>query len=114
MNSESEFLKAWASIQPTVEPEVEYRFHYDDQGTITMCTQANHPDNTQYLVVDRETYQSYFKYYVKDGKLKIIDTAPGTRVQLIRSTQGYAVVKNHAGILLETEDYQDVEYYEAN
>jgi hypothetical protein len=44
----------------------------------------------------------------------MIDRTGGIRVQLTSSTQGYAVVKNHAGILLENEKYSDIEYYEDN
>jgi hypothetical protein len=79
-----------------------------------MCTQQSHPENTQYLVVTADEYHEYFRYYIVDGKLKKIDTNPGYRVQLKSSDQGYCVVRNHAGILLENEDYRDVEYYESN
>jgi hypothetical protein len=64
--------------------------------------------------VTADEYHEYFRYYIVDGKLKKIDTNPGYRVQLKSSDQGYCVVRNHAGILLENEDYRDVEYYESN
>lgn len=115
MNSTDEFLKALQSLQPLPELVLEYRIHYNDQGTIVMCSMTNHPENTQYLVVDKKIYDNYFRYRVEDGKLKMVDNDPGYRVQLKSSTQGYAVVKNHAGILLElNEEYRDIEYYDAN
>ena len=66
------------------------------------------------MVVDEKTYLEYYKYQVVKGKLKIIDHDPRYRVQLKSSTQGYRVVKHHAGIVLEDENYLDVEYYESN
>ena len=114
MFTELEFFEAMKQFPPIVEEAAEYRFHYDDTGRITMCSPRQHPENTQYIVVDRETYDNYFRYCVKDGKPKLIDTTNRFRVQLTSSTQGYAVVKNHAGILLEDETYKDIEYYDTN
>ncbi len=114
MAEDLEFLKALADITPMVDELIEYRLHYDSSGGIVMCTQQSHPENTQYLVVTADEYHEYFRYYIVDGKLKKIDTNPGYRVQLKSSDQGYCVVRNHAGILLENEDYRDVEYYESN
>lgn len=114
MNWEDEFIKALQSIEPMPELVLEYRLHYNQNGDIYMCSMVNHPENISYLVVDKETYDNYFRYCVRKGVLKLIDTAPGMRVQLTSSTQGYAVVKNHAGILLENEEYSDIEYYEDN
>ena len=114
MNSNDEFLKAMMSLEPMVEEPREYRFHYNENGDIYLCTMQNHPENTEYLVVDEDVYSHYNDYYIRDGKLKMIDRTGGIRVQLTSSTQGYAVVKNHAGILLENEKYSDIEYYEDN
>ena len=48
-----------------------------------------------------------------DGKLKKIDRNPGSSVQLTKSNSGYQVVKNHAGLILESgEIYVDTEYYD--
>jgi len=113
MNSNDEFLKAFSDIAPISAPAVEYRLHYDDTGAITQCTMLNHPDDTQYLVVNALTYDNYFKYYVKDNKLKLIDPAPEHRVQLKSSDAGYHVVKNHASVILESDEYYpETEYYE--
>ena len=115
MNSLSEFEKALAMLKPIVEEVKEYRLHYDELGQITMCTMQNHPVDTMYIVVSRDEYDNYFRYTIVEGKLKKIDNNPGYRVQLASSTNGYATVKKHAGLILESTDtYQDIEYYAAN
>jgi hypothetical protein len=114
MAEDLEFLKGLMMIAPTVEEPIEYRLHYNDIGEITTCTMRQHPENTQYLIVTKIEYDNYFRYVVVDNKLNKIDMNSGNRVQLKSSTQGYCVVKNHAGIILENEEYQDVEYYESN
>ena len=114
MFTELEFLQTMQQFAPIIEEPREYRLHYDAKGGIYLCTQQNHPKDTIYLVVDEATYLEYQKYQVIDGKLKIIDLDPGYRIQLKSSTQGYAVVKSHAGILLENKTYKDIEYYDDN
>jgi len=114
MNTTDEFIKAIELMVLTPKPEVEYRFYYDDSGRITTCSQTNHQEHGEYLVVTEYEYKNYDQYYIDNGKLKIIDINPGYRVQLKRSAQGYRVVKNHAGIILENETYDDVEYYDNN
>ena len=115
MNTTDEFIKAIESMMLTPKPEVEYRFYYDDSGRITTCSQTNHQEHGEYLVVTEYEYKNYDQYYIENGKLKIIDINPGYRVQLKRSAQGYRVVKNHAGIILaDDEKYENVEYYDNN
>ena len=117
MNWQEEFEAAMSAFGTIVEEPKEYRLHYDVGGNIIMCTMQQHPDTTDYIVVDKETYDNYTKYRVNIGKKTLIkiDTNPGVSVQLKRSSQGYAAVKDHAGILLEQgEEYTNVEYYEAN
>lgn len=114
MFTDLEFFEAMKQFATIVEDPIEYRFHYNDDGIITMCTMQNHPENTQYLVVTKFEYDNYFQYVVIDGKLKMIDKTSKCRVQLKRSDHGYKTVKNHAGILLEDEVFQDVDYYDNN
>jgi len=118
MSWEDEFNAAMTAFGSDIVPEsIEYRLHYDDSGTVILCSHQNHPDNTQYLVVDQETYTSYTKYSVdvEKKKLKKVVIDPGVSVQLKRSSQGYAVVKQHAGLILdEGESFSEVEYYETN
>ena len=98
----------------TIEFEpLEYRLHYDSDGNITMCSMQAHPENTNYVVVDKQTYDSYYHYTIVDSKPKLIDRMPKYRVQLTKSDSGYQVVKNHASIVLEPgEIYADTEYYD--
>jgi hypothetical protein len=115
MNSLSEFEKALAMLKPTVEEVKEYRLHYNELGIITMCTMMNHPADTQYVVVSQDEYENYFRYTIVDCRLKKIDNNPGYRVQLTSSITGYATVKKHAGLIIESTDtYQDIEYYDTN
>ena len=113
MNSEDELIKAFALLEPAPPLVLEYRLHYDDKGNITMCTMANHPENTQYLIVTKTEYDNYFRYRVVNHKLKLVDINSGFRVQLTKSNSGYKTVKNHAALVLEAnETYQDIEYYD--
>lgn len=115
MNSNDEFLNAWAMVTLIVEEPIEYRIHYNQQGDITQCSMRNHPTDTDYIVVSKDEYDNYFRYTVEKNKLKIIDNNPGHSVQLVKSTKGFAVVKNHAGLLLElNETYENIEYYGTN
>ena len=115
MNSLSEFEKALAMLKPAVEEVKEYRLHYTEDGIITMCTMINHPTDTMYIIVSKDEYDNYFRYTIVDGKLKKIDNNPGYRIQLVSSSEGYATVKNHAGLILEpTDTYNEIEYYAAN
>ena len=115
MNTTDEFLKALQTLEHISEPVVEYRFYYDETGRITTCSQCNHQEQGKYLVVTEYEYQHYYQYYIENNKLKMIDLNPGYRVQLKSSTQGYRVIKNHAGIVLASnEEYVNVEYYDTN
>jgi hypothetical protein len=78
-----------------------------------MCSTRNHPTDTQYIIATQYEYDNYFRYTVVDNKLKLIDTGPKYRVQLKKSTTGYQVVKNHAGLVLEpNETFSETEYYD--
>ena len=115
MNWDEEFAAAMASFEFNNPETLEYRIHYNNHGDITMCSMQQHPDNTQYLVVDFATYENYFKYRVNVARKRLekIDTNLGISVQLKKSDHGHAVVKNHAGLLLEDhETYTDIEYYD--
>jgi hypothetical protein len=114
MNSESELIKALKALTPLPIPKIEYRLHYDIDGNIIAGTTTEHPDTTDYLVVSKAVYNEYYLYRVVNNQLEKIDNRPKYRVQLKSSTQGYAVVKNHASLVLEpNEEYTDIEYYAA-
>jgi hypothetical protein len=115
MNTTDEFIKAMESIELIPEPIIEYRFYYDETGRITTCSQTNHQEHGEYLVVTEYEYKHYYQYYIKNNKLKMIDIGHGYRVQLKSSDQGYRVVNSHAGIILaDDEEYENVEYYDNN
>ena len=120
MSTEQDF---WDEVNRLVEsqaitPEpIEYRLHYNEFGEIVMCSMQQHPESTDYIVVDKETYNNYTKYRVDISKKRLIkiDINLGISVQLKRSDRGFAVVKNHAGLLVEQgETFPNVEYYEPN
>lgn len=109
----AEFLAELEQLLDKSLPEpIEYRFHYDETGRIYLCTTQDHPANTSYLVVNEEQYHRYYDYYVIDGHLKKFDRDFKNRVNLAKSNKGYKTVKGHAGIILEDEDYPEIEYYE--
>jgi hypothetical protein len=115
VNSLDELIKALSLIEEPVAEPIEYRIHYNDSGNITMCSMQQHPDSSQYLVVDKYEYDNYFRYQVIDKKLKQIDIDYGYRVQLKKSNSGYQVVKNHAGLILESDEtFSETEYYDTN
>lgn len=113
MNTPPELIEALGLIKEIPQSTVEYRIHYNDQGSIIGCTMTDHPIDTKYVVVDRETYDNYFRYdRVINGKLKKVIHDPGYRVQLHSSNAGFKVVRNHAALLIENnETYDDTEFY---
>jgi hypothetical protein len=78
----------------------------------------NHPENTQYLIVDQEIYDNYFRYTVNVSRKRMEKVALdlGISVKLKKSDHGYAVVKHHAGLLLEKDEKYsgDIEYYDTS
>lgn len=116
MFTEEEFLAALASFGEIVPDPIEYRLHYNELGDITMCSYQNHPSGTQYLVVDQEIYDNYTQYRinVEQKKLEKVVYNPRIIVKLKKSDSGYPVVKNHAGLVIEShENYKDIEYYDS-
>lgn len=116
MSWEEEFNQAMAAFGGAIVPDpIEYRIHYNGLGEITMCSMQNHPDNQQYLVVDKSVYEHYYQYRVNVQRKTIEKIAfnLGISVKLKKSDHGYAVIKNHAGLLLENdEDFGNIEYYD--
>jgi hypothetical protein len=112
MNPVEEFLKALASIPAPIPPESkEYRIYYNETGHITMLSMTNHPEGN-YIVVDLETFENYTKYSkIENNKLIPVVNNSGYSVQLKKSDHGMPVVRGHAGLVIEDEEYQDREYY---
>ena len=112
---QEEFEQAMKSFGDMTPEPIEYRIHYDDTGHITMCSMQQHPDNTRYLVVDKDQYDHYYRYRVniQRKRLEMIALDLGICVQLEKSDHGFAVVKNHAGLVLEDDEYyKEIEYYD--
>mgnify|MGYP003346919492 CR=1 FL=1 len=103
------------ALQTIVEPPplfVEYRLYYNEDGAIVKGTMIAEETTEPYVVVTQAEYDRYFNYTVVNGKLKPIDRDPEYRVQLEKATQGFCVVKDHAGVVIEpNETYKDIEYY---
>jgi hypothetical protein len=113
---ESDFWAEVARLTPVIpEVTIEYRWHYNASGRITMCSMCDHPPSENHIVVDEALYHDYFQYRIVDGKPVKIVADSGHRKQLISSDHGYAVVKNHANLLLEpNETFNELEYYDRN
>lgn len=117
-----EFMAEVARLTPQakeLEP-AEYRIYYDEGGHIRWASVRNHPTDLEYdyMIVSEEEHKEHSKYRVnlKTMKMELIPVDTGIKVMLVKSTKGYQVVKNHAGLILEDKDgYQgETEYYGAN
>ena len=104
----------WQEVESLINPVkkliLEYRLYYNEDGVITSCSTHNHAEGN-YIVVTEKEYNNYFQYQVIKNKLVKIDNDSGYRVRLQKSTKGFKVVQGHAGLLIEDEDYKDIEYY---
>ena len=104
----------WQEVESLIKPipkqDIEYRVYYDEDGAITHCTMTGDTKGN-YLAVTRDEYTNYFRYRVIKGRLVKIELDSGYRVRLQKSAQGFPVVRGHAGLLIEDEDYKDIEYY---
>lgn len=99
-------------VTTTTAPNLEYRLHYTELGEITLCSMQDHPLTDRYVVVDKLTYDQYFLYRIVNGKPIKIEHNSGYKVKLEKSTKGFQVVKDHAGIVLEdNETHTQTEYY---
>jgi hypothetical protein len=110
-------INFWRDVEALIKPiavtDIEYRLHYNNTGTITMCSMSNHPESAQYLVVDRETYNNYFRYTVVDGALVKIKTDAKYTRKLMPANSGIQVVQGHAGLIIEdSETHTEIEHYE--
>lgn len=109
-----EFLKAFESWQA---PQVneEYRAYYTNEGWVTGFAGSGFPNDGNWINIPRETYitHDWQNLKVVDGKLIRVEPVYNHVFALTTSNKGYKVVKNHAGIILESdEEYPTVEYYE--
>lgn len=92
----------------------EYRLYYNDDGTIIGLWESGHPEGNYVVLDDPDIYHRTNSNLLRviNGKLKVLDPRPINSRRLYKSTSGYRVVRGHAAIILNDEDYQDVEYYD--
>lgn len=113
-DSYKNLLLALQQIEVTPDPVPEYRFYYDETGKIINCSAFNHQEGDNFIVVSKEQYDNYTKYEIKNRQLVTIPDSNKIISILFKSNTGFRVVKGHAGLLLEsTEEYTDIEYYDA-
>jgi hypothetical protein len=120
MDAESEFFKAlelvakYDSQKPLLVKE--FRLYYNkDDGTVLSLWETNHPDGTNYIVLDDVDFfyrNNTHMLRVIDGKLKLLKQSnPYSR--LVRSSRGQPVVKGYATLALNiNEQYPEIEYYD--
>jgi hypothetical protein len=104
-----EEIEFWQEVEKLAKPAptFEYRIHYNDLGEIIGCTThaQDHPDSTNYIVTDKETYTNYFLYKVSNGKLVKIEHTVNYNSMLTKNSSGrFKVVKDHANLLLENNE----------
>lgn len=124
MNEESQIDPSWQElinafenglIDPIKELVREYRFYYNEDGTIVQISDSNwnHPESGNYLVVDEQTHRDWMKYRVRNKQVELKPSDPTSEVQLIKGTQDYLVVKNNPAIILEADEtMKETEYYD--
>ena len=116
MNSQDlEFLKGLMSVEPKVVKE-EYRAYYDDTDKILYTAANQFPDdNNNWIPITKVQYQTLECQWLWRENGKIIERKPNYNYyfSLRPSTKGVKIVKNHAGIVVETgEEYINVGYYD--
>jgi hypothetical protein len=114
--AEQEFLKAFKDIKPISIIE-EYRAYYDNDGWVQFYAANKFPDVGTWVNISREQYvlqDHQWLRYVDGVLIKQLPTY-SFKFALTRSDNGVKVVKNHAGIVLESgEAYAETEYYDTN
>jgi hypothetical protein len=120
MNAEQELFKAlMAAYQEHLDykPEIpEYRWYYNENGDIKMCSMVNHPETKlPYIVVEQEIYHNYHQYHIKDGVAELIVHSVELKRKLKKSNTGIPTVPGHAALVLEKsdlEDFEHIDYYD--
>ncbi len=106
-----ELAEAFNNIQPAPAIEIEYRLYYDAKGVPVSMSSHNHPSG-RYVVITKQHYDSAnYNCCVRKGKLQF-DSGNQFRVQLAKSTTGVPVVNGYANLVVENNEYTDIEYYD--
>jgi hypothetical protein len=113
--TEEEFIKAMESIELVIVKE-EYRAYYDNDNKIMSLMANQFPDdNDNWLTITRSQYQTLECQWLWLEKGQIVERKPTYNhyFSLTASTKGVKIVKNHAGIVIESgEEYTDIGYYD--
>jgi len=113
--TEQEFIKAMNSIEPIVVKE-EYRAYYNDDNKIMYLMANQFPDDdNNWLTITKAQYQTLECQWLWVEKGQIVERKPTYNhyFSLHPSTKGVKIVKNHAGIVVESdEEYTDIAYYD--
>lgn len=108
-----ELAKAFSEIHFPPEVTIEYRLYYDAKGVPLRMSSHNHPDG-EYIVITKEHYDSAnYNCKVVGGKLTF-DIANQFHIQLKKSEVGIPVVRGYANLIVENNEYEDIEYYGRN
>lgn len=108
-----ELAEAFNNILPVPLVELEYRLYYDATGKPISMSSHNHPIG-QYVVITRHHYDSAnYNCRVDNGILRF-DLGDQVRVQLKKSNTGVPVVNGYANLVVENNEYTDIEYYDRN
>lgn len=114
-SQELEFLKGFMSVETIVIKE-EYRAYYDDADKILYTAANNFPDdNNKWISITKTDYQKLECQWLWIENGKIVERKPNYNYyfSLHPSTKGVKIVKDHAGIVIESgEEYSDVAYYD--
>ena len=110
-----EFLKGLMSVEP-IKVKEEYRAYYDDTGKIIYTMANSFPENNdKWVPITKTEYQKLECQWLWIENGKIIERKPNYNYifSLRPSTKGVKIVKDHAGIVIESgEEYIDVAYYD--
>lgn len=112
---ELEFYKGLISVELIVVEE-EYRAYYDDTDKILYTAANKFPENNDnWIPITKTEYQTLECQWLWRENDKIVERKPNYNYyfSLRSSTKGVKIVKDHAGIVVETgEDYEDIAYYD--
>ena len=112
---EIEFLKAMENFGSIIVKE-EYRVYHDDDGKVLYVAAHKFPDdNNNWVEISRSQYQTLECQWLWIENGQIVERKPTYThyFSLTTSTKGVKIVKNHAGIVVESgEEYADIGYYD--
>lgn len=93
----------------------EYRLYYNTDGTVIGLWENSHPAGDNYIVLDDPgafNSANTLLLRVHNKKLILLDPRAPAKIRLQKANTGFRVVKGHAALILEQEEYPDIEYYD--